>query len=154
MMMRRRRMTMMTNEHNSAWWCTPLDKHVFKGINCATHTLQYQVIGVSCFISSQFLLWVYTRVLYHTVSFFLPTHPPWVILFNVIGWQTVLLGISLTVVYFLFVSLINFSPSQKANCVFFCVRDRSWGIIIKIITVNCLLVTHTLINALFLTRAN
>lgn len=74
--------------------------------------------------------------------------------FNVIGWQTVLLGISLTVVYFLFVSLINFSPSQKENCVFFVLGDRSWGIIIKIITVNCLLVTHTLINALFLTCAN
>ena len=39
--------------------------------------------------------------------------------FNVIGWQTVLLGISLTVNYFLFVSLINLSSFQKANCVFF-----------------------------------
>ena len=98
----------------------PLEKHVFKGINCATHTLQYQVIGVSCFISSQFLPRAYTRVLYRThgtVSFFLPTHPPWVILFNVIGWQRSLLGMSLAVVYFLFVSLINFSPCQKANCV-------------------------------------
>ena len=30
-----------------------------------------------------------------------------------------LLGISLAVVYFLFVYLINFSPCQKANCVLF-----------------------------------
>ena len=41
------------------------------------------------------------------------------ILFDVIGWQRGLLGISLAVVYFLFVSLINFSPCQKANCVLF-----------------------------------
>ena len=61
----------------------------------------------------------YTRVLHRTVSFLLPTHPPWVILFNVTGWQKGLLGISLAVVYFLFVFLINFSPSQRANCVLF-----------------------------------
>ena len=41
------------------------------------------------------------------------------ILFDVIGWQRGLLGISLAVVYFLFVSLINFPPCQKANCVLF-----------------------------------
>ena len=41
------------------------------------------------------------------------------ILFDVIGWQRGLLGISLAVVYFLLVSLINFSPCQKANCVLF-----------------------------------
>ena len=41
------------------------------------------------------------------------------ILFDVIGWQRGLLGISLPVVYFLLVSLINFSPCQKANCVLF-----------------------------------
>ena len=61
----------------------------------------------------------YTIVLHRTVSFLLPTHPPWVILFDVIGWQRGLLDISLAVVYFLFVSLINFSPCQKANCVLF-----------------------------------
>ena len=36
-----------------------------------------------------------------------------------VWWQRGLIGISLAVVYFLFVSLINFSPCQKANCVLF-----------------------------------
>ena len=49
------------------------------------------------------------------------------ILFNVIGWQRALLGISLAVGYLLFVSLVNFSPCHKANCLI-CVRGRSWGI--------------------------
>ena len=36
-----------------------------------------------------------------------------------VWWQRGLLGISFAVVYFLFVSLINFSPCQIANCVLF-----------------------------------
>ena len=55
----------------------------------------------------------------------------------------------------LFVCILNKLLSMpKSELCFLCVWDRSWGIIIKIITVNCLLVTHTLINALFLTCAN
>ena len=38
----------------------PLVKHVFNSIDCATHTLQYQTLGVSCFISRQFSLQAYT----------------------------------------------------------------------------------------------
>ena len=41
------------------------------------------------------------------------------ILRNVIGWQKGLFGISLAVVYFSFVFLINFSQYQKVNCVLF-----------------------------------
>ena len=59
-------------------------------------------------------------ILYCTVLFFFPpTLPPWVILRNVIGWQRGLFGISLAVVYFSFVFLINFSQYQKVNCVLF-----------------------------------
>ena len=41
------------------------------------------------------------------------------ILRNVIGWQRGLFGISLAVVYFSFVFLINFSQYQKVNCFLF-----------------------------------
>ena len=69
---------------NSSWSCLsrssfllpPVDKHVFKGINCATNTLWYQALIVSCFISRQFPIRAYIRDLAWYCFVFLPTHPP------------------------------------------------------------------------------
>ena len=67
---------------------------------------------------SVFTLSIHQRLC--TVSFFFPpTLPPWVLLCDVIGWQRGLLGISLAFVYCCFIFLINFSLSQKVNCVLF-----------------------------------
>ena len=69
---------------NSSWSCLSrssfllpsVDKHVFKGINCATNTLWYQALIVSCFISRQFSIRAYIRDLVWYCFVFLPTHPP------------------------------------------------------------------------------
>ena len=67
---------------------------------------------------SVFTLSIHQR--FCTVSFFFPpTLPPWVLFCDVIGWQRGLLGISLAFVYCWFIFLINFSLSQKVNCVLF-----------------------------------
>ena len=97
-------------------------------------TLWYQTSGVLCFISCHFSLQEYTRagltpeMLYCIVLFFFPPSlPPWVILRYVIGLQRGLLGISLNVVYFSFVFLINFCV-PKSELLFICIRGRNWGI--------------------------
>ena len=60
----------------SSFLLPPVDKHVFKGINCATNTLWYQALIVSCFISRQFSIRAYIRDLVWYCFVFLLIHPP------------------------------------------------------------------------------
>ena len=124
-----------------SWGIYPLWTKTCSKALITQHNLWYQAIGVSCFIPSQFSLRAqqsFVSLRAHQ-SFVLsvfsfspplppPPHPPCVVLFYVVGRQRGLLGISLAVVYFSFVSLINFSPCQKPNCVLFVLRGVVWGL--------------------------
>ena len=103
-----------------AYYIPPLDKHVFKGINCATHLLVPGTRGFVFHFASVFHFERSPEIVYCFVFF-----PPWVILCDVIGWQRGLLGISLAFVHCWLINLtvhcwlINFSLRQKAYCVLF-----------------------------------